>query len=512
MAETRLYLLTGQTGVEHGDVGNAVCKAAEEARKEEPNVPTLSWFDIKKGFEEAGYPSSAVPALWENPSPAKKRGAWIAAYNAILDEIHERSLDIALLSMHMLWYRGYNFFCPVDFPTVENGRIKPIGIVTQIDDLYDIWTRIRERKDRPGSFNIDVDFSLSELGIWRGLEVLMSEKLAEFLHDQRRGFHYVWAVKHPPEMLWKLVSDPSQLTVYSAFPISRTRNCEDAVDAINEFRQKLYDEFIVFDPLTIDEYPIRAKLVEYWVEHIRNDLKTTCDINSDNLEIDFHPIGKKCTIHHKEFDIQSGCIRSNKAKIKLGDDCVFTLPEEISLPKRGEMCFDRSLRWALYPSSSEFSYKSAVDGENEPVVVPFWEVDEATKQIVSQIRVRDFQLIERSDAIIAFRPSFQKTKISDGVTKEITFAKELIQWMLYKLEWAVIWDKEDGEIATSAAVLGSEASSLYEQIPCYSTVDECIKAFKEIQQRKKDFFRDSTDPGKLRDKLIEWYKARIAIS
>ena len=163
--------------------------------------------------------------------------------------INREHPKFAVLFGHLLWYRNESFFITLHPQTVcdEKLPIKPVGIITLIDDIYDVRRRIRNRSSAGGP-KLRVDFSLGELVVWRDLEVLLSTMLTEQLFGQSRGFHFIWAVKHPIHSLWKLVTKPDELVIYSAFPISSTRGHPDRMIDIDKFRSELHKRHVISDP------------------------------------------------------------------------------------------------------------------------------------------------------------------------------------------------------------------------------------------------------------------------
>ena len=95
---------------------------------------------------------------------------------------------------------------------------------------------------------------LREILAWRSAEIAMADLLARNLYEMRTIPHYVVGIKHPAEMLYRLIFRRRQYPlVYSSFPITAVRDDPDLRSRIDDIRNELHRRFIVFDPLTLDE-------------------------------------------------------------------------------------------------------------------------------------------------------------------------------------------------------------------------------------------------------------------
>lgn len=175
------------------------------------------------------------------------------------------------LSLHLTYFRFKQFFSCTDFEYIR--AFKPDVIVTLIDDIYDVAFKINER-EKIQKTNSYVD--LKDVLSWRTAEIMMADTLARNLLKKPVP-SYVVAVKHPIEMIYRLLYEPETLVVYASFPITTTRRETSRIEEINSFRQKLHEKYTVFDPVTIDELRIDTKsktatLLDRWeIEGLDND-------------------------------------------------------------------------------------------------------------------------------------------------------------------------------------------------------------------------------------------------
>lgn len=507
--ETALYLVTGQTGLEHALIG----KALEKLHKSRTKSNTLKWYDMKFGFalsegienpdEAETYVRTELPKLWENLNTLEKTVHCVSAYNSIINLISREKPSIAVLATHMLWYRNESFFVALHPQTVsdQDQPLKPVDVITLIDDVYDIRKRIRGRVSLGGP-RLRVDFTLSELVAWRDLEILLSTMLTEHLHGQSRGFHHIWSVKHPIENLWGLITRPEDLVIYIAYPISKIRGYADRVGAVDSFRSEMHLRCIVCDPLTIDEYPLLQVLHDSWKEHVVQEIGTHNKMDIHNLDVEFDVYSGLCTICNQDYKL-SGNVISTDGKL-VCDDLKLKLPKEIVLPTDKKIKFSRDKRWVLYPSGFFSGIDMTVDAGDD-VTIPAWELMGATKGINSQIRSRDFQLIERADGIVAFRPDYKRYGLSAGVNAEIEFALSLRSSYGVNLGVFTIWPNEDGPIPFQPGAFGGGAASNLHYAGPVDSTQEAAELLDEMAERKKRYFK-GWNVDNLVNRKKSWYQ------
>lgn len=206
--------------------------------------------------------NTPLPFLLDTHDDSFLRDAWRKSIRAVVDHL-QRDLPSgppqhAFLGMHASYFRRSRFFSPIDWDEIR--RLQPSGFVTLIDDAYIIHKRVRQREEirEPTQSYL----KLRDILMWRSVEVLTTDMLSRNLLQPRpdhirEGYQAprndVVAVKHPPSMLHDLLFRRDQVRVYSCHPISSTRTRPEVVQAINTFKLKLHNEFVVFDPITIDE-------------------------------------------------------------------------------------------------------------------------------------------------------------------------------------------------------------------------------------------------------------------
>ena len=181
--------------------------------------------------------------------PTYQLGAWQRAGGAIAEEMEDLDPRHCLLSTHLTYYTSGRQFSLIDIPTIR--RWRPDCIITLVDDMLDIRAALARRDSEQ---HTNFQLRLREILAWRTAEIAMADLLARNLYEQRAIPHYVVGVKHPAEMLYRLIFHRRRFPlVYSSFPITAIRFEESRRLSVDAIRRELHRRFIVFDPLTLDE-------------------------------------------------------------------------------------------------------------------------------------------------------------------------------------------------------------------------------------------------------------------
>lgn len=156
------------------------------------------------------------------------------------------------LLLHTVYYRKRNFFSALSYDMID--EFNPTVAISLIDDFYDVSASIREREQE---IRTESAMSHGEVLQWRNVELMMTDFLTSQLPSVEK--HFVVAKKHPPEMVRRLLFERNRLRLYSAYPMRNTRTTSDRIRELNSYRERLGEEFTVFDPATIDERPIMSR-------------------------------------------------------------------------------------------------------------------------------------------------------------------------------------------------------------------------------------------------------------
>lgn len=191
---------------------------------------------------------------------------WRDTISATLLSVPSDKEDIFFF-IHSVFYHNSSrdFFCCVDFNhlvTVLDGKGQKIDmIITLVDDIYDVWRRLKERGQLFSLTDdiIDATLDLFLLLNWRSVEIFASAQFARTLNVP----HYVISLKQPLSTIYDLIFS-NKIPVYVAHPITEVRKLErngystQANEIIDEIRRIIEmlagsDVVVPIFPTGIDE-------------------------------------------------------------------------------------------------------------------------------------------------------------------------------------------------------------------------------------------------------------------
>ena len=226
---------------DHGEVGASLGSPANAGDPRELLAASIEDTLAAQGNELAG-----VLAAFR---PSYQLAAWQRAGVAIAEQLEAADPRHSLIAAHLTYYTSGRQFSLIDLPTIR--RWRPDCIITLVDDMLDIHSALTQRDaERHTNFRL----RLREILAWRTAEIAMADLLARNLYPERAVPHYVVSVKHPAEMLYRLIFHRREYPlVYAGFPITAVRYDPETRAGIDHIRRELHRRFIVFDPLTLDE-------------------------------------------------------------------------------------------------------------------------------------------------------------------------------------------------------------------------------------------------------------------
>jgi hypothetical protein len=221
-----------------------------------------------------------ISSILRQAHPALKLN-WENALNAVIKEMNEvrktNPSQLFFINLHACYFhnRTQEYISLINVNKVKE-KLNPDFVVTLIDDVYDIYHRLK----RPGGlFSREIRTPSSmimryvRLLDWRSKEIMMSKFIAQQFSEVdenqimvKECKHYVFAVKHSFDTLYKLVYEHQNCKrVYLSHAISEVRRLEEAKkdedvrkikEEIQEISNNLSDTFTTFLPTTIDEFRI----------------------------------------------------------------------------------------------------------------------------------------------------------------------------------------------------------------------------------------------------------------
>jgi hypothetical protein len=288
----------------------------------------------------------------QQPEEAQKR-RWRETFAQLRHRFDGAEKEHHFLGVHLTYRFEQTPSCVVSFADLADWR--PNCIVTLIDDAYCVRQRIHN-----GGYT---SFTLAELILWRAEEVLIGDLLARVINPKDPPPNYVVSVKHPADMLARLLLRRQQTArVYLSHDISDARKEERHRRAIDRFRTQLRkkDNCAVFEPLTIDELPPIL-----------------------GIPATFHPGASR---RYDPYDIRHRWPTLDPSRVLAPDD---------------------DLR-AHYP-----------------LQIPCRELSDVRLAINAQVERRDIRLVNQSHYLLVYRPTLTRdAKLGSGVLAEVRHARD----------------------------------------------------------------------------------------
>ena len=230
----------------NGDISAAPDANGHPDTSGAPDARELFAASVEDVFAQRGDDLASTLAAFR---PTYQLGAWQRAGGAIAEEMEDLDPRHSLLATHLTYYTSGRQFSLIDIPTIR--RWRPDCIITLVDDMLDIRAALAQRDAEQ---HTNFQLRLREILAWRTAEIAMADLLARNLYERRTIPHYVVGLKHPAEMLYRLIFHRRRYpVVYSSFPITAIRYDADLRARVDGIRAELHRRFIVFDPLTLDE-------------------------------------------------------------------------------------------------------------------------------------------------------------------------------------------------------------------------------------------------------------------
>lgn len=271
----RRIIFTGQSGIKIDSILTGFINKSSPFVRGHQKPLFLKIEDEMKNIYLKEYEREASPTRWIReilmlPTPALY-DLWKKAFESVLITIEDeknKNKDI-FINLHACFYHHYT----VEYLSLAKAalirKFQPDIFITLIDDIYDIHDRLRESNQifHPsyGGATDPVGAILELMRIldWRAKEIMMTRHFANELDVP----HYVFAVKHSYDALYKLIFEDIP-KFYISHPISEVRRLQKSgegqeanqiINAIHRLEIKSSSEFVSFLPTTIDELRIQQE-------------------------------------------------------------------------------------------------------------------------------------------------------------------------------------------------------------------------------------------------------------
>lgn len=148
----------------------------------------------------------------------------------------------AIVNSHATFRWRHGLFKAFDFDQVE--KLRPDLFICLVDNIETVHHRLHT--------DHEVDATLKDCMVWREEEILATEIMAQALGGK---FYIVSRGRGAPttRTMFRLICRPEMTKVYPSFPMSHVVNMPEVLAEIDDFRARLAERFITFDPGDVDE-------------------------------------------------------------------------------------------------------------------------------------------------------------------------------------------------------------------------------------------------------------------
>jgi len=138
---------------------------------------------------------------------------------------------------------GFNPYYLKKITKEAEARGQELLYVCFTDTVGKIWARLQATKQWRDRLGIE------EILLWRDEEAALTKMIAQY---EEKGFYLV-PTEEPVQTLVQLGSDPARKKIYVAYPITLLEGKPDLLGEVRTFIQELRQQFIVFDPMSVQD-------------------------------------------------------------------------------------------------------------------------------------------------------------------------------------------------------------------------------------------------------------------
>jgi adenylate kinase len=177
-----------------------------------------------------------------------------AAFKDIISETRPvEAHPNVLINTHATFRWRHGLFSAYDFDQMKQAA--PNMLICLMDNIEVVHHRLHQEHD--------IDATLKDCMVWREEEILATELLAQALgcHNE---FYILSRGRHEEtiETCVRLITRPNLKRVYPSFPMTHVVGMPDVLAEIEEFRRRLAEHFICFDPADVDEKILLDRAIE----------------------------------------------------------------------------------------------------------------------------------------------------------------------------------------------------------------------------------------------------------
>ena len=224
-----------------------------------------------------------------------------------------KSCDNFIINSHATFRWPNCLFLGVTAKEIQD--IAPDLCITLIEDVHRIRLSLSLRRQKPEHL------TLKDIIVWRDEEIVVADIASSFIPGCK---NYIVAMQNGPELVYKLVCENTLPKTYLSYPITTVRDDPTIWGQIEDFRRRVKDILIAFDPYAITESSL---FVEYNAAKSQKGRSiVNIPVSGHNLRIPLHEI------EQIEGDIKSQIVMRDYKLIEQSDMIVAYIPEKNGYP------------------------------------------------------------------------------------------------------------------------------------------------------------------------------------
>jgi hypothetical protein len=292
-------IVTGQSGLAKEDFLRKILRLAN--KKDEKNTDCDSDVRLDRRILQTAQIDSAVDLehemckdhKFESPNYLDMgEASLLQRKNQTINKLVSRSenKEVCLIATHLAYYRKASLYHILDWTFLA--KFSPDLLITLVDNVYSVLDRIRSGKR--GSDDYVRAITLKDVLWWREVETTLASILSKNLLHKATIPHFIVARRHAAQVVYQLMFESrfakgrtQKKLAYASFPVTLAKKDESVGRETAKFRKMLKRNFIVFDPMRIEEKRL-VDAWEDWTKNISHDPERVV-FSDDEKSYRFHP-------------------------------------------------------------------------------------------------------------------------------------------------------------------------------------------------------------------------------
>ncbi|MFG0305087.1 MAG: ATP-binding protein [Phycisphaerales bacterium JB040] len=156
------------------------------------------------------------------------------------------------INTHATFRWRHGLFSAFDFDQIE--KLRPDLFICLVDNIEVVHDRLHQ--------DHDIDATLKDCMVWREEEILATELMSQAIPGSQFYIMSRGRFASTERTMFRLLCRPEMKKVYPSFPMSHVVDMPDVMAEIDDFRTRLAEHFVTFDPGDVDEKLLLDRALE----------------------------------------------------------------------------------------------------------------------------------------------------------------------------------------------------------------------------------------------------------